>query len=721
MNRKKKKILAILLAISMVIPNVATANADIGTPGDAEYVTEQTDIQITDDVPNEEVVEEDTSADVTEEETPEEMEKITEDITEEVTEEVTTEENSTEEITTQKTTTEEVTTEDITTEEVTEEKKQPTFTSPVEGVDVSGIDFSSRQLLVGTEDESIFTWDTTVVSGYNGIYLTEYASEEETKNAYTYYYGKADFVDANITFTVSDDEESKESPKDTSDLSEINTGDDAISNLNDMDTAGTVPEGTIAVIDTGINGEGLVDSVSVIGDSVSDDNGHGTRMYDFIKAEYPNAKVISIKALGSDGKGQVSDVYAAIQYAIEKRVSVINLSISAYSTAESDVIRNVIEDAVAQGIVVVGAAGNDGKNVKYFIPGNIDSAVIVGASDGNGQKIAGSNYGSTVDYNVEADSTSEAAAKMSAIIAKNDGTNSAKIFTTDYSEEEETGEQITYENSEFVIATNDPDIDNYNGGASGNQNYVKNNGRPGDGDLVVFKYYDKDGNYIKGGVDTRLTANGSANQQTNTICVRTDYSPGNQGWEFDVIEQSINDTKFKNLLYYAITKLNYNDAHNMICYYGYTKQTVSGINLRNGNSNASAFGSRTINVSGFNGTYDSFIDTYSNTAIPSNYVFDVYYLAHDTTYESPTYGAFQDFISWKLTEKNDYYIAIKKVDSRGYEMNGVTFSVSYHDNDTNTDVTIPGGYINSKYSHPTMAWNRSWCNRLLARCGMIFL
>ena len=465
MNKKKKKILAILLAISMVIPNVATANAEIGTPGDAEYVTEQTDIQINNDVSSEEVVEEDTSADVTEEETPEETEKstedITEDITEEVTEEVTTEEISTEEITTQETTTEEVITEDITTEEATEtEGKQPTFTSPVEGVDVSGIDFSSKQLLIGTEDENIFTWDTTVISAYNGIYLTEYASEEETRNAYTYYYGKADFVDANITFMVSDDGDSKESegsPKDTADLSEINTGDDAISNLNDMDTTGTVPAGTIAVIDTGINGEGLVDSVSVIGESTSDDNGHGTRMYDIIKAEYPNAKVMSIKALGSDGKGQVSDVYAAIQYAIEKRVSVINLSISAYSTAESEVIRTVIEEAVAQGIVVVGAAGNDGKNVRYFIPGNIDSAVIVGACDGNGQKIAGSNYGSTVDYNVEADSTSEAAAKMSAIIAKNDGTNSAKIFTTDYSEEEETGEQITYENSEFVIATNDPD------------------------------------------------------------------------------------------------------------------------------------------------------------------------------------------------------------------------------------------------------------------------
>ncbi|MBR6217052.1 MAG: VaFE repeat-containing surface-anchored protein [Eubacterium sp.] len=411
---KKKRLLALLLAVSLAIPNVSYVSADDATPSDAEAVSEQEASEI----PDTEYVVVDSEGNVVEEGVSEEgsgkMEEdppeVTDEVTETVKENVTTEETVANEATTE---------EDVASEEVTKEK-QPTFTAPVEGVDVSGIDFSSKQLLVGTEDENIFTWDTIVLSSYNGIYLTEYASEEETKNAYTYYYGKADFVDANITFTVSDDEEIKESEgssKDTADLSEINTGDDAISNLVDMDTTGTVPKGTIAVIDTGSN-DNTIDAVSLIGDSTADDNGHGTKVINAIQSAYPDAKIVSVKALGSDGRCDVATLYAAISYAIEKKVSIINLSVSSVGTAESDTIREVIDRAVANGIVVVGAAGNNGKNAKYYVPGGIDSAIIVGSYNENGEKNNNSNYGPTVDYYLKANSTSIAAAKMSAVIAK---------------------------------------------------------------------------------------------------------------------------------------------------------------------------------------------------------------------------------------------------------------------------------------------------------------
>ena len=336
MKKTKKRFLALLLVVSLAIPNVSYVSADDATPSDAETVSER-DTEASEDP-------------------------------EEVTTEVTSSEMATSEI--EETVSEEVTTEDYfsdDTEEVVKEEKQHSFDVPVDGVDVNDTDFSSKQLLVGTEDETIFTWDTTVLSGYNGIYLTEYASEEETKNAYTYYYGKADFVDANITFTVSDNEGSEDEPKDTADLSEINTGDDAISNLNDMDTAGSASAGTIAVIDTGSNGD-VSESVSIIGDSISDDNGHGTRVIETIKSVYHEAKIISIKALGSDGKCDVATLYAAISYAIERKVSIINLSVSSVGAAESDTIREVVDRAVDNGIIVVGAAGNNGKNAKYYVP-----------------------------------------------------------------------------------------------------------------------------------------------------------------------------------------------------------------------------------------------------------------------------------------------------------------------------------------------------------------
>nr|MCR4609628.1 hypothetical protein [Eubacterium sp.] len=278
----EKRIFALFLAISMVLQNIPYKPiSGIGASVNAERITGAE--EITDETGSEDATENEDAAS----EEPETAEQATEDseTTESITEEVTSKEEASESITSEDMTTEEITSEEIsseeisfeestvnkeigsseiTTEEVTEAttekiEKQPTFISSVEGVDVSDIDFSSKELLVGTDDPAVFTWDTEVVSEYNGIYLTRFQNEEETKNAYTYYYGKADFVDANVEFSVQDNEETE-----GADLTNLNDGDDAISNLNDMDPE-TVPARTIAVIDTGINASDLVGSVSVLG------------------------------------------------------------------------------------------------------------------------------------------------------------------------------------------------------------------------------------------------------------------------------------------------------------------------------------------------------------------------------------------------------------------------------------------------------------------------
>jgi hypothetical protein len=60
-------------------------------------------------------------------------------------------------------------------------------------------------------------------------------------------------------------------------------------------------------------------------------------------------------------------------------------------------------------------------------------------------------------------------------------------------------------------------------------------------------------------------------------------------------------------------------------------------------------------------------------------------------------SAGQYFKVFRPVDAKDYYIAIKKIDARGYVMNGVSFTVSYHNNDTNSDVTIKGEYKDGKY------------------------
>ena len=175
----------------------------------------------------------------------------------------------------------------------------------------------------------------------------------------------------------------------------------------------------IALIDTGASGANVIDKVTVLSGTADDDMGHGTRMAQFMAQVSPNAKVVSVKALDRTGTGTISSVVAAMDLAIKNHAKVINLSISAKATEANSVIKEEIQKAWDNGIMVVGAAGNDGQDASGFVPGGIDSAFIVGACDANGAKIDSSNYGKTVDLNVLASSTSEAAAKTSAWLDTN--------------------------------------------------------------------------------------------------------------------------------------------------------------------------------------------------------------------------------------------------------------------------------------------------------------
>lgn len=314
-----------------------------------------------------------------------------------------------------------------------------------------GHDFTSCRLLAAAEDPSVFTWDTQVLSEYNGIYLLQFENENTAKNAYSYYYSRCVFVEPDMEVTAAAGTDEQDNVADgnsneTADISDINTGDDAISALNSL-TEEAVEYDTktpvIALIDTGVSdNNAVIERASVIGDDPSDENGHGDKMLGAILGQDPDAQIVSIKALDKDGKGSVSDLYAAIEYAAAENVNIINLSLSAYITEGSETVAQAVEDAEKAGITVVGAAGNNGKDVKYFIPGSIEYVLVAGSCDEDGTIADFSNYGDTVDYNVVSDSTSEAAAKLTGYIAKNgiskiaDVLNNGLIYECGYAKED---------------------------------------------------------------------------------------------------------------------------------------------------------------------------------------------------------------------------------------------------------------------------------------------
>jgi serine protease AprX len=152
---------------------------------------------------------------------------------------------------------------------------------------------------------------------------------------------------------------------------------------------------------------GFVDFVNN-GTVAYDDNGHGTHVAGIIAGNgydsggaragiAPAAHIVSLKVLDGDGRGVISDVIAAFEWAVANRVAhnirVINLSVGARVTESymTDPLTLAAKRATDAGIVVVTAAGNLGKKangkVQYggiTAPGNAPWVLTVGASSTEG-------------------------------------------------------------------------------------------------------------------------------------------------------------------------------------------------------------------------------------------------------------------------------------------------------------------------------------------------
>ena len=137
----------------------------------------------------------------------------------------------------------------------------------------------------------------------------------------------------------------------------------------------------------------------------SDGYGHGTHVAGTIggsgalssNREYrglaPNVKFVILKALDAQGAGYTSDVIRAIDFAVANRakygIQIINLSLGhpIYEPAATDPLVLAVERAAREGVIVIAAAGNLGRNPTTGLPGyagitspgNAPSAITVGA------------------------------------------------------------------------------------------------------------------------------------------------------------------------------------------------------------------------------------------------------------------------------------------------------------------------------------------------------
>jgi len=173
----------------------------------------------------------------------------------------------------------------------------------------------------------------------------------------------------------------------------------------------------VAIIDSGITawhddltgvagGQRVARFVDFVGGRLTpyDDYGHGTHVAGIVAGNgfdstgarsgiAPGATLTVLKVLDQSGAGRISDVIAALDYVVAHRgelnIKVVNLSVATgvYESYYVDPLTLAARAAVNAGIVVVAAAGNNGRSpqgtTRYggiTAPGNAPWVLTVGAS-----------------------------------------------------------------------------------------------------------------------------------------------------------------------------------------------------------------------------------------------------------------------------------------------------------------------------------------------------
>ena len=170
----------------------------------------------------------------------------------------------------------------------------------------------------------------------------------------------------------------------------------------------------IAVVDTGVAAghPDLAGQILPGHDFVEDDgtpqdgNGHGSHVSGIalaatgngvgISSVAPGARLLPVRVLGDDGSGTSEDVAAGIDWARTNGADIINLSLGSeipiIGAAGGDEIDAAIRRALAAGVIVVAAAGNNGVPVCEQ-PAATEGLLCVGSIDRREQRSFFSSFG----------------------------------------------------------------------------------------------------------------------------------------------------------------------------------------------------------------------------------------------------------------------------------------------------------------------------------------
>lgn len=302
-------------------------------------------------------------------------------------------------------------------------------------------EFETSRLIVKSKNAVNTENTVSVVSGYDDLWILQYATPEDAEKAFDYFNGKDDveFVEADKKVRALSSVEDAYVPYEPLALDEhlswgvSYTGNDIFMNsLIESDTV--LQDVTVAVIDTGVDDthEFLKDRVEPTRINTSgegarnssmDDNGHGTQIAGVIVDNtFDNVTIRPYKVLDKYGNGTFISVAAGINCAVRDGVDVINLSLGFYE--DSAVLKSAIDNALANDIFIVAAAGNDNTDMPYY-PSSYKEVFRVAAINNRGVVANFSNYG---DIDIAAPGVAVKTTDLGNTYRNIDGTSIASPF-----------------------------------------------------------------------------------------------------------------------------------------------------------------------------------------------------------------------------------------------------------------------------------------------------
>ncbi|NNF04503.1 MAG: S8 family serine peptidase, partial [Rhodothermales bacterium] len=172
----------------------------------------------------------------------------------------------------------------------------------------------------------------------------------------------------------------------------------------------------VAILDTGVDGR-HEDLSGAWGSSPAgvDRHGHGSHCAGIAGAVTNNGigiaslnwegrfvEVRGYAALNEQGFGTIEMISQAIIDAVKDGVDVISMSLGDRAPTSPKSIRDAVEYALANNVIVIASAGNANEDAKDHMPSNIDGVIVVSAVDENLDKARFSNTNTSLDRPITA-------------------------------------------------------------------------------------------------------------------------------------------------------------------------------------------------------------------------------------------------------------------------------------------------------------------------------